>query len=108
VGPHGTSPLNTVLLQRLAAQVRAELPSVADPRDLLAAFLLVEDWGRLGQLPGASKTRAARYRPRRNAPHSTAFDVNGGSLRRRLCGIRIRPRRCRAWPGPLLRLPVRP
>ena len=76
----GTSLPNAVLLQQLAAQVRAELASVPDPRDPVAAFLLVSDQGRLGQLLGINKTRAARFRPRRNAPHRTAFDVNLRSL----------------------------
>jgi hypothetical protein len=72
----GTSLPNAVLLQQLAAQVRAELPLVPDPRDPVAAFLLVSDRGRLGQLLGINETRAARFRPRRNAPHRTAFDVD--------------------------------
>ena len=72
----GTSLPNAVLLQQLAAQVRAELPSVPNPRDPVAAFLLVSDRGRLGQLLGIHATRAARFRPRRNAPHRTAFDVD--------------------------------
>ncbi len=72
----GTSLPNAVLLQQIAAQVRAELASVPDPRDPVAAFLLVSDRGRLGQLLGINETRAARFRPRRNAPHSTAFDVD--------------------------------
>ena len=69
-----------MLLQQLAAQVRAELASVPDPRDPVAAFLLVSDRGRLGQLLGINETRAARFRPRRNAPHRTAFDVDLRSL----------------------------
>lgn len=47
-----------------------------DPRDPVAAFLLVSDRDRLGQLLGIGQTRAARFRPRRNAPHRTAFDVD--------------------------------
>jgi hypothetical protein len=76
----GTSLPNAVLLQELAAQVRAELPSVPNPRDPVAAFLLVSDRGRLGKLLGINETRAARFRPRRNAPHRTAFDVDLRSL----------------------------
>ena len=66
----GTSLPNAVLLQQLAAQVRAELASVPDPGDPVAAFLLVSDRGRLGQLLGINQTRAARFRPRRNAPRT--------------------------------------
>ena len=65
-----------MLLQQVAAQVRAELASVPNPRDPVAAFRLVSDRGRLGQLLGINETRAARFRPRRNAPHRTAFDVD--------------------------------
>jgi hypothetical protein len=76
----GTSLPNAVLLQQLAAQVRADLASVLDPRDPVAAFRFVSDQGRLGQLLGIKETRAARFRPRRNAPHRTAFDVDLRSL----------------------------
>ena len=76
----GTSLPNAVLLQQLAAQVKAELPSVTDPRDPVAAFMLVSGQGRIGQLLGINKMRAARFRPRRNAPHSTAFDADLHSL----------------------------
>ena len=72
----GTSLPNAVLLEQLAEQVRAELPSVPNPRDPVAAFRFVSDRGRLGQLLGIHATRAARFRPRRNAPLSTAFDVD--------------------------------
>jgi hypothetical protein len=72
----GTSLPNAVLLQQLAAEVRAELGSVSDPRDPVAAFRLVSDRGRLGQLLRINATRATRFRPRRNAPHRTAFDVD--------------------------------
>ena len=65
-----------MLLDQLAAQVRAELASVPNLRDPVAAFLFVSDRGRLGQLLGIHATRAARFRPRRNAPLSTAFDVD--------------------------------
>lgn len=76
----GTSLPNAVLLQELATQVRTELPSLPKPRDPVAAFLLVSDRGRLGQLLGINETRAARFRPRRNAPYRTAFDVDLRSL----------------------------
>jgi hypothetical protein len=72
----GTSLPHAVLLDQLAAQVRAELASVPNPRDPVAAFLFVSDRGRLGQLLGIHATRAARFRPRRNAPLNTAFDVD--------------------------------
>ena len=72
----GTSLPNAVLLQQLAAQVRAELPSAADTGDPVAAFLLVSDHDRLAQLLAINETRAARFRPRRNAPRSEAFDVD--------------------------------
>jgi hypothetical protein len=45
-----------------------------------AAFRLVAGQGRLGQLLGIGEMRAARFRPRRNAPHSAAFDVDLLSL----------------------------
>jgi hypothetical protein len=51
-----------------------------NPCDPVAGFLLVSDRGRLGQLLGINETRAARFRPRRNAPHRTAFDVDLRSL----------------------------
>jgi hypothetical protein len=76
----GTSLPNAVLLQQIAAQVRAELPWATDAHDPVAAFRLVSDQGRLGQLLGIGEMRAARFRPRRNAPHSTAFDVDLLSL----------------------------
>jgi len=76
----GTSLPNALLLQQLAAQVRAELPSVRNPHDPVSAFLLVSDRGRLGQLLGINEMRVARFRPRRNAPHRTAFDVDLRSL----------------------------
>ncbi len=72
----GTSLPSAMLLQGLAAQVRAELPSVRDPGDPVAAFRLLSDRGRLGLLFGINETRAARFRPRRNAPRRTAFDVD--------------------------------
>jgi hypothetical protein len=72
----GTSLPDALLLQQLAAQVRAELPSVQDPGDPVAAFRLLSGSGRLDQLLGIKKTRAARFRPRRNAPRRTAFDVD--------------------------------
>lgn len=72
----GTSLPHAVLLEQLAAQVRAELPTLPNPRDPVAAFLFVSDRGRLGQLLGIHATRAARFRPRRNAPLRTAFDVD--------------------------------
>ena len=72
----GTSLPNAVLLEQLAAQVRAELPSVPNRRDPVAAFLFVSDQGRLAQLLGIDGTRAARFRPRSNAPLRTAFDVD--------------------------------
>ena len=65
-----------MLLDQLAAQARAELASVPNLRDPVAAFLFVSDRGRLGQLLGIHATRAARFRPRRNAPLNTAFDVD--------------------------------
>lgn len=76
----GTSLPNAALLQQIAAQVWDELPTATDPGDPVAAFLLVSAQGRLGQLLGISEMRAARFRPRRNAPHSTAFDVDLRSL----------------------------
>jgi hypothetical protein len=76
----GTSLPNAVLLQQLAAQVRAALPTVPNPHDPVAAFELVAGQGRLGQLLGIQEMRAARFRPRRNAPRRTAFDVDLGSL----------------------------
>lgn len=76
----GTSLPNALLLQQLAAQVRAELASAPAPRDPVAAFMLVSDRGRLGRLLGINQTRAARFRPRRNAPHRTAFEVDLRSL----------------------------
>jgi hypothetical protein len=76
----GTTLPNAVLLQQIAAQVRAELPSGTDPGDPAGAFLLVSGHGRLRQLLGISEMRAARFRPRRNAPHRTAFDVDLRSL----------------------------
>jgi hypothetical protein len=76
----GTSLPNAVLLQQIAAQVRAELPSVTAPHDPVAAFLLVSGRDRLGQLLGINEMRAARFRPRRNAPRRTAFDVDLCSL----------------------------
>jgi hypothetical protein len=72
----GTSLPHAVLLEQLAAQVRAELPTVPNPRDPVAAFLFISDRGRLGQLLGIHATRATRFRPRRNAPLRTAFDVD--------------------------------
>jgi hypothetical protein len=76
----GTSLPNAVLLEQLATQVRAELPLVTNPRDPVAAFLLVAGQDRLGQLLGINEMRAARFRPYRNAPHRTAFDVDLRSL----------------------------
>jgi hypothetical protein len=76
----GTSLPNAVLLEQLAAQVRAELPTVPNPRDPVAAFRFISDRGRLGQLLGIHVTRAARFRLRRNAPLRTAFDVDLRSL----------------------------
>ena len=72
----GTSLPDALLLQQLAAQVRAELPSVRDPGDPVAAFRLVSGRGRLGELLGINQTRATRFRPRRNAPRRAAFDVD--------------------------------
>ena len=72
----GTSVPNAILLQELAAQVRAELPTVTDAGDPVAAFLLVSDHDRLAQLLAINATRAAHFRPRRNAPRSAAFDVD--------------------------------
>jgi hypothetical protein len=62
-GRAGTSLPHAVLLEQLAAQVRAELASVPNPRDPVAAFLLSSDRDRLGQLLGIHATRAARFRP---------------------------------------------
>lgn len=76
----GTSLPHAVLLEQLAEQVRAELASVPNRRDPVAAFRFVSDRGRLGQLLGIHATRAARFRPRRNAPLRTAFDVDLRSL----------------------------
>jgi len=72
----GTSLPHAVLLEQLAAQVRAELPTVPNPRDPVSAFLFISDRGRLGQLLGIHATRDTRFRPRRNAPLRTAFDVD--------------------------------
>ncbi len=72
----GTSLPNAVLLQQVATQILAELWSLTDPRDPVTAFLLVSDSGRLGQLLSINETRATRFRPRRNAPRNTAFDVD--------------------------------
>ena len=72
----GTSLPNAVLRQQVATQILAELWSLTDPRDPVTAFLLVSDSGRLGQLLSINETRAARFRPRRNAPRNTAFDVD--------------------------------
>jgi hypothetical protein len=72
----GTSVPNAVLLQQLASQIRTELATVTDPGDPVAGFLLVSDHGRLAQLLAINATRAARFRPRRNAPRSAAFDVD--------------------------------
>jgi hypothetical protein len=72
----GTPLPSAMLLQGLAAQVRAELPSVQDPGEPVAAFRLLSDRSRLGLLLGINETRAARFRPRRNAPRRTAFDVD--------------------------------
>jgi DEAD/DEAH box helicase len=72
----GTSVPNAVRLQQLAAQVRAELPTLVDRGKPVAGFLLVSDHDRLAQLLAINATRAARFRPRRNAPRSAAFDVD--------------------------------
>jgi DEAD/DEAH box helicase len=72
----GTSLPNAVLLQELSAQVRAALPALPNPGDPVAAFELVAGDGRLDQLLGIQEMRAARFRPRRNAPRRTAFDVD--------------------------------
>jgi DEAD/DEAH box helicase len=76
----GTSLPSAMLLQQLVGQVRAELWTLADPRDPVAAFQLVAAAGRLRQLLSINETRAARFRPRRNAPHRTAFDVDLAAL----------------------------
>ena len=62
----GTSLPNAVLLQQLAAQVRAELPSVPNPRDPVAAFLLVSD--RAGS---ASCSASTRREPPASGPGGT-------------------------------------
>ncbi|MQA24500.1 MAG: DEAD/DEAH box helicase [Micromonosporaceae bacterium] len=72
----GTSLPSAVLLQQLATEVRAERWSLSDPRNPVSAFLLVSDSGRLRQLLSINETHAARFRPRRNAPRRTAFDVD--------------------------------
>lgn len=72
----GTSVPNAVRLQELAAQVRAELPAAMDPGDPVAAFMLASEQDRLAQLLAIRPTRAARFRPRRNAPRNAAFDVD--------------------------------
>jgi hypothetical protein len=72
----GTSVPNAVLLQQLADQMRTELPTATDPGDPVAGFRLVADRDRLAQLLAINATRAARFRLRRNAPRSTAFDVD--------------------------------
>jgi hypothetical protein len=72
----GTSVPNAVLLEQLAAQMRAESPTVTDPGDPVAGFRLVADHDRLPQLLAINATRAARFRPRRNAPRNTAFHVD--------------------------------
>jgi hypothetical protein len=72
----GTSLPHAALLEQLAKQMRAELPLAPNRRDPVAAFRFVSDRGRLEQLLGIHATRAARFRTRRNAPLSTAFDVD--------------------------------
>ncbi len=72
----GTSLPNAVLLQQIATEVRAELPSLTDRRDPVAAFMLMSDQDRLARLLTINETRAARFRPRRNAPRTATFDVD--------------------------------
>ena len=72
----GTSLPNAWVLQQLATQVHAELPWVTDRRDPVTAFLSVSDQDRLARLLSMTGTRAARFRPRANAPLRTAFAVD--------------------------------
>ena len=75
----GTSLPNAGLLEWLAQQVRAELPSLDDRQDPVASFRLVANNGRLAHLLSIDKPRAARFRARRNAPRSEsiATDLEG-------------------------------
>lgn len=72
----GTSLPNAMLLEQLATQVRADLPSLTDRRDPVAAFMLVSDHDRLGRLLTVNEKYATHFRSRRNAPRSAAFDVD--------------------------------
>jgi hypothetical protein len=76
----GTSIPNAMLLQQLAAEVRAELPRIVAPGDPVTGFLLVSDHGRLGQLLAISQASAARFRTRSNAPRDSAFEVDMRAL----------------------------
>jgi hypothetical protein len=76
----GTSLPNAASLEELATEVRAELPSCTDRRDPVAAFMFVSDRDRLARLLTIAGTHAARFRPRRNAPRTTAFAVNQRAL----------------------------
>ena len=73
----GTSLPSAMVLEWLAAQVRAELPSLDDRQDPVAAFRLVAAQGRLAHLLSIDKPRAALFRARRNAPRteSVATDL---------------------------------
>ena len=56
--------------------MRAQLPWVTNRRDPVTAFLVVSGEDRLAWLLRTTGTRAARFRPRRNAPLRTAFDTD--------------------------------
>lgn len=72
----GTSLASAAQLEAMAAEIRAELPTLTNRSAPTEAFRLIARGDRLARLLDLSESRSRRFRPRRNAPASSGVEVD--------------------------------